>query len=241
MNTTKVLVIASLLLLLACRTTEQYQPANTLTDAEKADGWMLLFDGTSTDGWRGFNEQSLPEGWLVENGTLTSLGKGGDIGGDIVYAPDAFGNFDLRLDWMLSEGGNSGIFYHVVEGGSYKAPYETAPEYQVIDDLNFPEPLEPWQQVGADYAMYLPDSGKPVKPAGEWNSSRIVFTPDSVIYCLNGEVTVRFVPWSEDWQQRKMEGKWKDYPDYGVARSGLIGLQDHGSVIRYKNIKVRKL
>ena len=226
-------------LLLSCSTPEQPKD-NVLSDSEIADGWHLLFDGQSAAGWRSFNGGSLPEGWIVENGTLTSLGKGGDIGGDIVYATEEYENFDLRLEWMLSEGGNSGIFYHVVEGESYAAPYENAPEYQVIDDLKFPQPLGAWQQVGADYAMYEPDSGKIVKPAGEWNTSRILFTPDSVEYFLNGKATVRFVPWTQDWDERKTSGKWKDFPDYGTARTGLIGLQDHGSVIRYKNIKIKR-
>jgi len=212
-----------------------------LTEKEKKEGWQLLFDGTSTDGWRGFNQKDMPDGWIAEDGCLKSLGKGGDIGGDIVYAEEEFANFELKLEWKLSPGGNSGIFYHVREGTQYLAPYENAPEYQVIDDIGFPEKLEPWQQVGADYAMYWPDSTKPVLPAGEWNESRIRFTPESVEYWLNGELTVEFVPWSSDWNQRRISGKWKDYPDYGVAKTGYIGLQDHGSVILYKNIKIKRL
>lgn len=231
---------AAAILLLSC-TSPETPKDNVLTENEVADGWRLLFDGTSVAEWRGFNEDSLPDGWIVENGMLTSLGKGADIGGDIVYAKEEFDNFELSLEWMLAAEGNSGIFYHVVEGPQYAALYETGPEYQVIDDLDFPQQLGAWQTVGADYAMYEPDSGKIVKPSGEWNTSRIVFTPERVEYVLNGKRTVSFVPWSEDWESRKMNGKWKDYPDYGTARSGLIGLQDHGKEIRYKNIKIRKL
>jgi len=221
--------------------TEEVKPAdNTLTEQEKLDGWKLLFNGISTKGWRGFNEDSLPAGWVVEKGTLKSLGKGGDIGGDIVY-DEVFGEFELSLDWKISKGGNSGILYHIVEGPQYKAPYENAPEYQVLDDLEFPEPIEDWQKVGADYAMYVPDSTKTVKPAGSWNHSRILFTNEHVEYWLNGKQTVEFVPWSDDWNERRMNGKWKDYPDYGKAREGMIGLQDHGSFIWYKNIKIRTI
>lgn len=241
MRTLFVVAVVLALLGLSCSRQAQTPADNTLSPQEESQGWRLLFDGTSVKGWRGFNESTLPKWWIAEDGTLKTLGKGGDIGGDIIYADEMFDNFELSLEWKLTKGGNSGIFYHVVEGKQYRAPYENAPEYQVIDDLEFPEPLEAWQQVGADYAMYLPDSGKAVKPAGEWNSSRIVFTAEKAEYYLNGKLTVSFVPWSEDWQARKASGKWKDYPQYGLARTGYIGLQDHGSVIQYKNIKIRRL
>lgn len=214
---------------------------NELTEAEKSEGWILLFDGKSTDGWRNYNADTLG-GWIVEERTLKSLGKGGDIGGDIVYGKEEFGDFELYLDWKISEGGNSGIFYHVQEGKEYKAPYENAPEYQLIDDEGFPDPLEDWQELGADYAMYPADSTKKiVKKPGEWNSSRIRFEKKKVTYWLNGEEVVSFEVGSEDWNKRKAEGKWKDFPKYGTFEKGLIGLQDHGSFIWFKNIKIKKL
>ncbi|KEO72332.1 glycosyl hydrolase [Anditalea andensis] len=214
---------------------------NTLTDAQKAEGWKLLFDGQNLDGWRGYNQENLPESWVVEEGTLKSLGEGGDIGGDIVYDLQEFGNFELSLDWKIEEGGNSGIFYHIVEGDQYETAYHTAPEFQLIDQEGFPEKLEPWQSLGGDYGMYDPDYEEAMKPAGLWNNARIIFSENKVEYYLNGKKTVEFQPWSEDWRQRKEEGKWKDFPDYGEARSGLIGLQDHGSFIWFKNIKIREL
>lgn len=218
------------------------EPAdNTLTEQEIADGWVLLFDGENTTGWRGYNQETLPEAWVVEEGTFKSLGKGGDIGGDVVY-DEVYGEFELYLEWKISEGGNSGIFYHGLEGEQYHAIYENAPEYQVIDDLGLTDKLEDWQSLGADYAMYVPDQSiKKVKPAGEWNSSRIIFTNSHVEYWLNGQKTVEFEPWSDDWNERRNSGKWEDMPDYGKAKEGLIGLQDHGSFIWYKNIKIKKL
>ena len=228
------------LLLVSCTPPEQPKD-NTLSERERADGWQLLFDGQNANGWRSFNGDSLPEGWVVEERMLMSLGRGDDIGGDIVYGAKEYSSFDLMLEWKLEAQGNSGIFYHVLEGDSYTSIYETGPEYQIIDDLDFPQDLQGWQTVGADYAMYEPDSGKIVQPAGTWNSSRIIFTPDSVVYFLNGRETVRFVPWSDDWEGRKADGKWKEYPDYGSARSGLIGLQDHGKKIWYRNIRIRSL
>lgn len=214
---------------------------NTLSEEEKAEGWKLIFDGQTTQGWRGYNQETLPEGWVVEAGTLKSLGQGGDIGGDIVYGNQAFDNFELTLDWKIEEGGNSGIFYHIIEGEEYPVAYHTAPEFQLIDQDGFPEKLEPWQSLGGDYGMYDPNYEGAIKPAGEWNTAKIIFTEDQVAYFLNGQKTVEFQPWSEDWKKRKEEGKWKDYPDYGEARTGLIGLQDHGSFIWFKNIKIKEL
>ncbi len=212
--------------------------------AESGENWQYLFDGTNAEGWRGYNSKKdgLPPGWVVENGTLNSLGKGGDIGGDIVYANEEFDEFELYLEWKISEEGNSGIFYHIVEGEKYNSPYYTAPEYQVIDQLGFSNKLEPWQSIGADYGMYNPQyDDEDLKEAENWNSTRIRFTKDKVTYWLNEKKTVEFEPWSQDWEKRKEKGKWKDFPEYGKAKAGLIGLQDHGSYTWFRNIKVRKL
>ena len=203
--------------------------------------WIWLFDGTSTDGWRGYNSEGLPDGWILEEGTLKSLGKGGDIGGDIVYGGREFEDFELYMEWKVSTAGNSGIFYHVLEGEKYRAPYENAPEYQLLDDLGYPDPLEDWQKLGSDYAMYSAPRDKPIKPAGEWNTSRIIFTKEKVSYFLNGIKVVEFVPWSDDWNARRNNGKWAEVEDYGKAKTGLIGLQDHGSFIWFKNIKIKEL
>jgi hypothetical protein len=211
--------------------------------------WIYLFDGTSTDGWRAYNGETLPAQWVIVDSCLTftteaKLETEFEGGKDIIYAAEEFENFELYLEWKLPPGGNSGIFYHLKEG--YDGPYEVAPEYQLLDDLQWEEinkaTLEEWQKTAADYAMYPPDlQQKIVKPAGEWNSSRILFTPERVEYWLNGKQVVSFVPWSEDWNERKAAGKWKDVPDYGKFKSGYIGLQDHDSPLWFRNIKIRKL
>jgi hypothetical protein len=225
----------------SCSSTSDKEKATEAEAIEPVEEWIWLFDGESTDGWRGFNSEGLPEGWVLEEGTLKSLGQGGDIGGDIVYGNKEFENFELHMEWKISTAGNSGIFYHVQEGEKYHAPYENAPEYQLIDDIGFPDPLEGWQKLAADYAMYAAPEDKPIKPAGEWNTSRIIFTPEKVSYFLNDVKVVEFVPWSDDWHERRMQGKWKDSNDYGKAKTGFIGLQDHGSFIWFKNIKIKEL
>ena len=198
--------------------------------------WESLFDGETLNGWRGFNRETVPDNWAVENGVITCLGSGGDI----VYTQRSFENFDLKLDWKISTGGNSGIFYHIIEDDKYKAPYETGPEYQLIDDLDFPQKLEDWQKVGADYAMYY-STDKIVKPAGHWNTARIRYTAEKAQYWLNGKITVEFIPYSPDWQKRRNSGKWDRFPDYASSKSGLIGLQDHGSFVWFRNIMIKAL
>jgi len=210
---------------------------NTLTEAERAEGWLLLFDGKTAQGWRGYNQDSLPKNWKVEDGTLMATGSSGDI----VYGKQPFDNFDLYLEWKIEKAGNSGIFYHAQEGEQYEAIYENAPEYQLLDDIGFPQELLPDQYTGAVFGLYVPADKKPLKATGKWNSSRIRFTPQQVTHWLNGKELLRFEPWSDDWQMRKEISKWKNYPDYGMAKSGLIGLQDHGSQIWFKNIKIRPL
>jgi len=153
----------------------------------------------------------------------------------------SYDNFELTWDWKVDKGSNSGVMYHVVEDAKYKAPYETGPEYQVIDDVGFPAKLEEWQKAGADYAMTIPNDRKKLKPVGEWNSSKIIFDHGHVEHWLNGEKIVEFEAWSDDWNKKRTEGKWKDYPDYGQAKTGKIALQDHGNKAYYKNIRIRPL
>lgn len=229
---------------------------------KEAEEWNYLFDGTSVEGWRAYNGDALPPGWIAKDGELTfdtELGLEQDYTGgkDIIYGLEEFENFELYMEWKLPEGGNSGIFYHLKEG--YDSPTGICPEYQLIDDINYarihdlteyntslgyenPEVLQPLQQTASDYAMYTADdSQKQLNPVGEWNTTRIVFTPEKVEYWLNGKIVVSFVPWSDDWNEKKNTGKWKNSPDYGRFKSGYIGLQDHASPIWFKNIKIKKL
>ncbi|MCD4664663.1 MAG: DUF1080 domain-containing protein [Bacteroidales bacterium] len=211
---------------------------NELTAEEVEEGWILLFDGKTTNGWRNFKEEKVNEGWQVSNGNLMALGIGGDLGGDIISI-DQFEDFELSLEWAISPGGNSGVFFHVLEE-DYQTVYATGPEYQIIDDVGFQEPLEEWQKSGANYAMHNA-SKKALNPVGEFNSSRIKVLDGNVEHWLNGKKIVEYELWSDDWQKRVQKSKWKDYPGYGLVKNGHIGLQDHGSVVKYRNIKIRDL
>ena len=220
---------------------EKNAPHNQLSEAEKSDGWELLFDGTTLDNWRDYNGEELTIPWFVEDGTIVAKGDGGDASGYIVTKKE-YENFELTWDWKIAPEGNSGVLYHVVENPKFKVPYVTAPEYQLIDDAGFPSPLEDWQKTAADYAMHTTDPAKTkVKPAGEWNTSKILFDNGHVEHWLNGEKVIEFEAWTDDWHERKNSGKWVDAPEYGLAKKGLICLQDHGSAAWFRNVKIKEL
>lgn len=214
---------------------------NTLTAKEQKQGWQLLFDGKSLDGWRDYNGTAITGPWMIQDGTIFAEGGGDDANGYIVTKKQ-YENFILTWDWKISKGGNSGMLYHVVERPQYKVPYVTGPEFQLIDDVNWDGTLEEWQKCGVDYAMYLPDLTKQkVKPAGEWNTSKIVFDNGHVEYYMNGVKTIEYEAWTEDWFARKNSGKWNMAPEYGLARKGLICLQDHGYPAWFRNVKIKEL
>jgi len=209
------------------------QALNTLAVQEKAAGWRLLFDGRSFAGWHVYGAGSVV-GWDIAEGALVALGQGG--GHDIV-TDDEFENFDLLIDWKISPRANSGIFYNVVEQGN-KVIYATGPEYQLIDDDGWPGGLEDWQRTGANYAMH-PPLARAAKPVGEWNHTRIVIDRGHVEHWLNGVKTADYRMWSPEWEALRASGKWKDYPAYGRAKKGKLGLQDHGNKVWFRDIKVR--
>ncbi len=207
---------------------------SALTPAEQAAGWRLLFDGRTTNGWRGYKSQAMPNGWRVENGTLTKDGSVGDI-----LTSDQFGNFELALDWKIATGGNAGVFYRGTE--EYDHIYWSAPEYQLLDDANAPDGKNRLTSAGAAYALYPPPAGI-VKPANEWNSTRIIVNGAHVEHWLNGQKVVQYELWSPDWEAKVKASKFKDWPNYGRAKTGYIAIQgDHNGVLALRNIKIRTL
>jgi len=264
---TKVYIpILFLLLVFSCKpkddTSASANVESVTTNSSSNEGWITLFDGSSTDGWRAYNGKALPPNWVIKDGELTfDKEKKSDVehegGKDIIYAAEEFDNFELYLEWKIPEGGNSGVFYHVKEG--YSGPPVVSPEYQLIDDENYakihdltayntsvgfenPSELHPLQSTGADYAMYAPDMGKKkLNPAGEWNSTKIIYTPNRVEHWLNDVMLLSFDPQSEDWNTKRNSGKWESAPDYAKFKSGYIGLQDHDSPLWFRNIKIKKL
>ena len=219
------------------------QGQNALSAAEKAAGFVLLFDGATFNGWHGYNGQKTPA-WSVADCALHSAGTEGNYGSDLradIATDKEYTNFELSLEWKASKGGNSGLIYGVVEDPKYKAAWMTGPEYQFIDDVGFPQKLEEWQKAGANYAMHVANDQKQLKPVGEWNSAKLVVNGSHVEHWLNGKKVVEFERWNDEWKKLRDSGKWKEAPDYGSAAKGRIVLQDHGSAFWFRNVKLRPL
>jgi hypothetical protein len=225
-------------LLFSCDETKKTTNTNEMTTTETA-GYTSLFDGQTLAGWRTYQNKPA-DSWTVKDGTLYCKGSTTDKSdrrADLITTGQ-YENFDLSLDWKISPQGNSGIMYLVTE--EFPAAYLSGPEYQIIDDNNFPEKLEDWQKTGANYAMDAAPTAKP-KPVGEWNHTRIVVNNGHVEHWLNGDKVVDYQLWTDEWKQKKTTGKWKDAAGYGVSKKGHVALQDHGSEAWFKNIKIKEL
>jgi hypothetical protein len=216
---------------------------NVLSDAEQAEGWRLLFDGENLAGWHGYSGDSL-EAWTIEDCAIKSLGTEGNYGSDmrVDLVTDAeYTNFEFSIDWKATEAANSGIMYGVVEDEKYGAAWQTGPEYQLLDDVGFPEELPDVNLTAADYDMRAPAADKPLNPVGEWNNSRIVVNGARVEHWLNGVKVLEFERWNDEWEGLKNASKWGEWPDYGMAATGHIVIQDHGSVFWFRNVKIREI
>ena len=212
---------------------------NSLTEKEKKIGWQLLFDGKTTDGWHGYNMQVFPDCWAIEDECLTMNSQGGGEDQDII-TNKKYRDFALSVEYKLTKGANSGIIFQLAEDTIYKYPYETGPEFQVIDHESWSDPLEDWQINGANYAMY-PPMAKPYKTVGEWNQLFLVVKGDKVTQMLNGKVVVEYEKNSEDWNKLRNSGKWLDFPDWGNYDEGYISLQNHGTKVWYRSIKLKDI
>lgn len=209
---------------------------NRLTPEEETEGWRLLFDGTSLAGWRGYRQEGVPAGWSADEGVLTfAPGASGDGGQDLITI-EQFADFELSLEWKIGPGGNSGVFYRATE--EERAPYWTGPEMQILDDDAHADGGNPKTSAGSNYALHGPSS-KATRPVGEWNHARIVVNGGRVEHWLNGTRVVAYELWTQEWEAAVAETKFADWPRYGRARQGHVGLQDHGDPVWFRNIKVR--
>jgi hypothetical protein len=205
----------------------------TLSDTERATGWRLLFDGRSLSGWRGYGRADMPAGWEARDGMLVRASQAADI-----ITTERFRNFELSLDWMVHAAGNSGIFYRAAEG--HDAIYMSAPEMQVLDDAGHQDGRSPLTSAGANYGLYPAPRGV-VRPAGEWNTARVLVNGNHVEHWLNGHKVVEYELHGADWKAKVAASKFRDWPAYGQAAEGHIGLQEHGDYVAFRNIKVRVL
>jgi Domain of Unknown Function (DUF1080) len=209
--------------------TANYSPAK-----DAAAPWQTLFDGKILDTFRGWHTEGMPSGWQVVDGALVKQGNVDDL---VTRKP--FANFELEMDWKIGEAGNSGIFYRGTR--EYDQIYWSAPEYQLLDDVNAADGRSRLTAAGAAYGIYPAPAGV-VKAFGQWNSSRLVVNGTHVEHWLNGQKIVEYDLRSPEWLAKVAASKFSKYPNYGLATTGLIGIQgDHPGDLALRHIRIREL
>lgn len=219
---------------------------NQLTKSESESGWKLLWDGKTTNGWRGARLDDFPEaGWEINDGVLSVLSSGGAesrAGGDIVTT-DTYGDFELKVDFKLTEAANSGIKYYVDTDLNKGPGSSIGLEFQILDDERHPDAKlgnhEGSRTVASLYDLIQADPNKPIHPIGEWNTAYIISKNNHVEHWLNGAKVLEYERKSEAYQKLVAESKYVKWPNFGEADRGHILLQDHGDYVSFKNIKIR--
>jgi hypothetical protein len=204
-----------------------------LTAAEQADGWKLMFDGKSLAGWRGYKTEKPSGGWRAEDGLLVRLGGGGDL-----MTVEQYEDFDMRFEWKITEYGNSGVIYRI--GTTEPYPWHTGPEYQILDNARHPDGKNAITSAGSNYAVNEPVKDV-TRPVGQWNEGRIVARGNRVEHWLNGVKVVDYEIGSADWKARVQASKFGKIPPYATVKRGYIALQDHESVVVYRNLRIKTL
>ncbi len=244
-----VVLLGGISLVFASSCNSSRKALNTLSKAELAENWILLFNGSNSDGWRGVNKEHFPANWEVSDGTLhceayDKIDAEIVDGGDILYTGKQFENFHLKLEWKVEAGGNSGIFYLGQEVDGWKS-WMTAPEMQLLDDANHPDALkgEHGNRTAGSLYDLIPALPQNVKPAGTWNTAEIICQNGSVKHIQNGMIVVEYELWTQEWKDLVSKSK---YPSYNkrwgnVAKEGYIALQDHRDNVWFRNIKIKEI
>jgi hypothetical protein len=219
------------------------QSDNTLTPAEKSAGWKLLFDGRTTNGWHSYNKKTIGGAWKAENGALridaSAKAAQPASGGDIV-TQDEYENFDLKLQWKISKGGNSGVLFLIKESPKYEESYVTGPEMQVLDNDGHPDGKIHKHRAGDLYDL-IASSSEPVHAVGEWNDVEIKLDHARLDLFVNGVRVVSTTMWDANWDALVKGSKFAAMPGFAKSKTGHIDLQDHGFDVWFRNIKIRKL
>ena len=213
---------------------------NKLSTAEIKKGWKLLFDGSTLTGWKTYNRTDMATSWSVKDGAIfldAKKGRSEIAKGDLVTLED-YDDFELSLEWKISECGNSGIMYRIVEDPKYKQPYLTGPEMQVLDNKCHPDAKIITHRSG-DFYDVMASKTENVKPAGEWNAVRIIMKGYKLEQWQNGVKQIKLTLGSDEINAIVEKSKWKNQKDWGKALIGKIGLQDHGDPVWFRNIKIR--
>jgi len=239
----KPLSLLTLLITLVIATGCGETPPEAEVSNKSTEGWVSLFDGKSLDGWKGYNGAGIEGIWTVEEGGVLHL-AGQPEGSEYVnlITEAQFTDFDLRFEWKVEAGTNSGVMFRVGEGP--KHPYLTGPEYQILDNAGFRnnkgEPVGINEQSASHYAIE-PAVSDETRPVGEWNEGRILVQGNRVEYWLNGVKTAAYEMHSPKWKEQVANSKFSKWKDYATLGKGHIGLQDHGHRVWFRNLKIKEL
>lgn len=239
------LFITASILLSACissKTSSIPKQTNSLSAKQKSDGWVLLFNGTSTAGWHTFGDKPIDKKWSVQNSELflNAKGNANAHGGSDIVTDEEFENFHLKFDWKIAQGGNSGIMFFVKEDKKYIAPWQTGPEIQLLDNAGHAEGKIKTHRAG-DLFDLLSISKDIINPANQWNTFEIVANKGNLTLYANGQNVLQTTLWSNEWKTLVATSKFKDMPDFSIYKKGKIALQDHGDDIWFRNIMIKKL
>jgi hypothetical protein len=239
-------LLAAVGLLAACSSpkTSETEVNDSLETEASSEGWIPLFDGQSFTGWSKYGGGEVGKAWKIENGEiyLDATNKDGwqtGDGGDIV-TNEEFENFHFKYEWKIAPNGNSGVIFLVHESPEYQYPWQTGPEMQVLDNNGHPDAKIISHRAGDLYDLIV-SSEETVKPAGEWNQAEIVINQGKLDLFLNGVNVVSTQLFTPEWEALIAKSKFKDMPGFGKYKKGKIALQDHGDVVHYRNLRIKKL
>lgn len=239
------LTLLSLSLAFILSACDSQKSESSEAQSEPKNEWISLFDGKSFDGWKVYNRDTITAEWMIKDGAIVCHDGAGEenrgFSPTSLMTVGSFGNFEFELEYKIGKGGNSGIFYHVVESEEYGYDFQTGPEYQVLDDEFSRSESEAYKMVGSNYAMHAPTVEKKINPHMEWNKVKIVYNNGHVEHWLNGIKLLEFEEGSEDWLAIKAKSKWAETDTYAKFKKGHFTLQNHGDEVHYRNIRVRTL
>ena len=217
---------------------------NQLSDDEIAEGWELLFDGSTTNGWSTYGQDTIGSAWNVTDGMLhldaSEKNDWQTVGGGDIVTDQSFGNFHLKLEWKIAENGNSGIMFHVQEDFQFPYPWLTGPEMQILHNEGHPDGKIEKHRAGDLYDL-IACSEESVAPLGEWNLAEIIVKDSTLTFKLNSAVVVQTTLWDDAWRALIAGSKFKSMPSFGTFQSGKIALQDHGDDVWFRNVKIKNL
>jgi 3-keto-disaccharide hydrolase len=236
---------SAVLLFFLCASLTTNRMENSLSKTEKDSGWKILFDGKTTSGWHNYGKQNVGKEWKVEDGLLHLDASAKDKEGGDLVTNEEYGNFDLKLDWKISDKGNSGIIFYVHEDpAKYPESYETGIEMQILDNgtptrLGQPDGKLYTHRAGDLYDLMA--SKEVEKPLGQWNQVEIKSLNGKLDFYMNGVHTLSTHMWDSNWQKMVAISKFKKMPGFSAFKTGKIALQDHGDDVWFRNIRIKSL